>query len=150
KPKNRQPFFEDDEQYPAASLNGVDAISPKITAGDIRAFYLEHYKPQNMVLFVCGDISKLAISNSIKDHFSSLASLDQENASGSCFIKDPVARQESNYASYSKDFVFDTNTDFFIQRVSSSHDVERECINCIEEDLEEVEEEESIEEDPLA
>lgn len=97
KPQRRQPFFEDDEEYPAASLNGLSKIFPKITATEIKNFYLENYKPQNMVLFVTGNTSNFLITKSIKSYFSFLVALEQENNSGARVAKNYfVANGNSN------------------------------------------------------
>ncbi|MCH9630579.1 MAG: hypothetical protein S4CHLAM37_05800 [Chlamydiia bacterium] len=131
KPKRRQPFFEDDTQYPAASLEGISDIFPEITASEIKAFFLDNYKPQNMVLFVTGNTSELAISNSIKSYFSFLIALDNANQSGSLFVKDPlVARSNLGSIFNITDYKFDMDMSYKVETLALTQEnfpVTRKC-----------------------
>ena len=69
--KPRQPFFEDDPAFPGENLDPYEEMFPPITAEEIKLFYQEKYKPENMALFVSGDLTNLAVDNAIQHYFSS-------------------------------------------------------------------------------
>ena len=123
KPKRRQPFFEDDKQYPAANLEGLNEVFPEITASKIKTLFLDNYKPQNMILFVTGNTSNLAISNSIKSYFSFLIALDNANQSGSLFVKDPfIARSNRGSMLHISDYKFDMDMSYRIETLAYTPD----------------------------
>ena len=68
--KPRQPFSEDDPEYPGENLDAFDDLTPSISSEEIRKFFVERYRPENMLLFVYGDFSRMAIMASIRDHLS--------------------------------------------------------------------------------
>lgn len=134
--KIRQPFYEDDEQYPAASLEGIEEILPAITATELKAFYVENYKPQNMVLFVTGNVAHLAISNSIRSYFSFFIAADQANNTS---LKDRKGSFISNIPPVKRNFEFDLDTSYRIEPLvhrNSFAPAFKKCSDAMEEPLE--------------
>lgn len=75
--KPRKPFFVDDALYPGATLDGYEELMPEVSMDEVKAFFFKHYRPENMVLFVCGNLSNLAIKQTIENYFSSFVALEE-------------------------------------------------------------------------
>lgn len=112
--RKKQPFFENDPNFYEHSVQALSDLNPKITGTEIKSFYHEHYKPKNMILFVQGNISKLAISNSIKSHFSSLIATEDNSSK--------VFANEEKPSPLSEDFIFDTDDSYDISRLNIQKD----------------------------
>ena len=114
KPKRMQPFYEEDEHYPAESLEGIGDLYPKISPSEIQAFFIDHYKPKNMLLFVTGNVSDFAIAGSIRDHFSYLVALENPNHSGFQTGEDIPTIHE---VLFNHNFQFDVDTSYQLEKL---------------------------------
>lgn len=101
--KPRQPFYEDDPFFPGLNLDAYDDIYPEITVEEIRLFYKEHYKPENMALFVSGNLTNLAVNNVIEYYFSSFIAGNQEEDN---------KFQVGNFEARRCEYLFFTSSDF--------------------------------------